>query len=129
MNVGILLRPCIWLPLCRSVTTKAATATQLDAIQKAFVAKIQEYNQKSKTAEMGLANATPAELKELNDMLAKIDKIFGATGQDMTQFPSFKFDPPKLVHPHSAVAANFPEETVVSETDDKPKDDKFILTI
>ncbi|GAA51156.1 hypothetical protein CLF_105656 [Clonorchis sinensis] len=47
MNVGILLRPCIWLPLCRSVTTKAATATQLDAIQKAFVAKIQEYNQKS----------------------------------------------------------------------------------
>ncbi|TGZ60862.1 hypothetical protein CRM22_008294 [Opisthorchis felineus] len=48
MNVGILLRSCMWLPLCRTVTTKAATATQLDAIQKAFVAKIQEYNQKSK---------------------------------------------------------------------------------
>ncbi|KAA3673160.1 uncharacterized protein DEA37_0002069 [Paragonimus westermani] len=87
------------------------------------------HTRKSKSGEMGLADAKPNEIKELKDTLAKIDHIFGATGQDMTQFPTFKFDQPRLVHPHSTITAEYPEETEEVKEDQKAKDNRYILTI
>ncbi|KAF8562586.1 hypothetical protein P879_11705, partial [Paragonimus westermani] len=111
------------------LATKATAVQASDPIQKAFLQKLHEYNQKSKSGEMGLADAKPNEIKELKDTLAKIDHIFGAAGQDMTQFPTFKFDQPRLVHPHSTINAEYPEETEEFKEDQKAKDNRYILTI
>ncbi|KAF7258586.1 hypothetical protein EG68_04038 [Paragonimus skrjabini miyazakii] len=117
---------CLFSP---RLATKATSVQANDPIQKAFLQKLHEYNQKSKSGEMGLADAKPNEIKELKDTLTKIDRIFGATGQDMTQFPAFKFDQPQLVHPHSTITAEYPEETEEVKENQKAKDDRFILTI
>lgn len=38
-----------------------------------------------------LVDATAEQEKELKTELEKLDKLYSATGQDMTQFPSFNF--------------------------------------
>lgn len=44
-------------------------------------------------------------------MLSKVDRIFGAEGKDMTQFPTFKFEDPKVVIPSSALNIEYPKDT------------------
>lgn len=39
----------------------------------------------------GFVEATPATEKALQDELAKIDRVYGATGPDFLKFPSFNF--------------------------------------
>ncbi|CAH8621086.1 unnamed protein product [Schistosoma curassoni] len=66
-----------------------------DPIQQSFVARLREYRQKSEKSEFGLTDASSKEIKELSEMLAKVDRIYEAEGEDMTQFPMFKFEEPK----------------------------------
>lgn len=78
---------------------------------------------------MGLANATPNELNELNDILMRVDKIFGAAGQDMTQFPVFKFEQPQLIYPQSSINVDPPATEVPQNEEEKAKDDHYVLSI
>ncbi|CAH8867453.1 unnamed protein product [Trichobilharzia szidati] len=82
----------------------------MDPIQQSFIARLREYRQKSEKSANGLADATPKEEKELNEMLAKVDRIFGAEGKDMTQFPTFKFEDPKIVMPSSSLNIEYPKD-------------------
>lgn len=43
-------------------------------------------------------------------MLAKVDRIYEAEGEDMTQFPMFKFEEPKVVIPASSLHVEYPKE-------------------
>lgn len=129
-------------PLSQVYIRSVATAPQAtDPIQKAFIQKLKEYETKSKYVKLkyshyhrsspsGLADATPQEMKNLDDMLTKIDTIFAAAGKDMTQFPTFNFSEPQLVHPHSSINADLPEEKhAVDEAEEKRTDEKYVLVI
>ncbi|TPP59073.1 Mitochondrial ATP synthase coupling factor 6 [Fasciola gigantica] len=130
MSVRVPLRLRPGFSLLFAVAKRTASTSPTDPIQRAFVQKLREYAQKSKTGEMGLANATPSELKELNDTLARVDKIFGASGQDMTQFPSFKFEEPHLLSPQSAINVEPPAATDVTQhEEEKAKDDRYVISI
>ncbi|XP_019881576.1 ATP synthase-coupling factor 6, mitochondrial [Aethina tumida] len=79
-NIGI-LAPCL---------QKAS-----DPIQQLFVDKIREY--KSKSSGGKLVDPTPELEKELKKELEKVAKQYGgASGEDMTKFPSFKFQEPTI---------------------------------
>ncbi|XP_046338899.2 ATP synthase-coupling factor 6, mitochondrial-like [Haliotis rufescens] len=80
----------------RNIGVTAAAAQKTDPIQQLFVDKVREYSQKSKSAGGKLVDATPKVELSLKEELEKIDRIFGATGKDMTQFPSFTFSDPDL---------------------------------
>ncbi|MPC38462.1 ATP synthase-coupling factor 6, mitochondrial-like [Portunus trituberculatus] len=68
-----------------------------DPIQQLFVDKIHEYNQKSKTAGGKLVDATPAIEKQMQQELDKVARQYGGgEGVDMTKFPNFKFEDPKV---------------------------------
>ncbi|XP_050710834.1 ATP synthase-coupling factor 6, mitochondrial-like isoform X2 [Eriocheir sinensis] len=68
-----------------------------DPIQQLFVDKIQEYSKKSKTAGGKLVDATPAVDKQLQQELDKVARQYGGgAGVDMTKFPDFKFEDPKV---------------------------------
>ncbi|CAH8618954.1 unnamed protein product [Schistosoma bovis] len=81
-----------------------------DPIQQSFVARLREYRQKSEKSEFGLTDASSKEIKELSEMLAKVDRIYEAEGEDMTQFPMFKFEEPKVVIPASSLHVEYPKE-------------------
>ncbi|CAI2732998.1 unnamed protein product [Schistosoma spindalis] len=81
-----------------------------DPIQQSFVARLREYRQRSEKSEFGLTDASSKEIKELGEMLAKVDRIYGAEGKDMTQFPMFKFEDPKVVIPASSLHVEYPKE-------------------
>ncbi|XP_047512543.1 ATP synthase-coupling factor 6, mitochondrial [Pieris napi] len=73
----------------------AATSKATDPIQQLFLDKIREYKQKSAGGK--LVDPSPAVQKELKNELEKLEKQFGGgSGVDMTAFPSFKFEDPKL---------------------------------
>ncbi|KAI8424724.1 hypothetical protein MSG28_006678 [Choristoneura fumiferana] len=73
----------------------AAASKASDPIQQLFLDKIREYKQKSAGGK--LVEASPAIEKELKTELEKLEKQYGGgSGVDMTTFPSFKFDEPKL---------------------------------
>ncbi|XP_067675994.1 ATP synthase-coupling factor 6, mitochondrial-like [Haliotis asinina] len=80
----------------RNVGVTAVAAQKTDPIQQLFIDKIREYSQKSKSAGGKLVDATPSVEQSLKEELEKIDRIFGATGKDMTQFPTFSFTDPDL---------------------------------
>uniref|UniRef100_A0A094ZFY4 Uncharacterized protein n=1 Tax=Schistosoma haematobium TaxID=6185 RepID=A0A094ZFY4_SCHHA len=61
-------------------------------------------------SEFGLTDASSKEIKELSEMLAKVDRIYEAEGEDMTQFPMFKFEEPKVVIPASSLHVEYPKE-------------------
>ncbi|VDO85036.1 unnamed protein product [Schistosoma curassoni] len=63
-----------------------------------------------KKSEFGLTDASSKEIKELSEMLAKVDRIYEAEGEDMTQFPMFKFEEPKVVIPASSLHVEYPKE-------------------
>ncbi|XP_015520696.1 ATP synthase-coupling factor 6, mitochondrial [Neodiprion pinetum] len=67
-----------------------------DPIQQLFVDKIREYKSKN-TGSKTLVDASPETIKELQSELEKAAKhAGGGGGVDLTQFPQFKFDEPKV---------------------------------
>jgi len=68
----------------------------MDPIQKLFVDKIHAYTQKSKSAGGKLVDVTPEFETQMKQELTKIDKMYNATGKDMTKFPEFAFSDPTL---------------------------------
>ncbi|CAB3248651.1 unnamed protein product [Arctia plantaginis] len=66
-----------------------------DPIQQLFLDKIREY--KSKSAGGKLVEASPEIEREMKTELEKLEKQYGGgSGVDMTAFPTFKFEEPKL---------------------------------
>ncbi|XP_058058373.1 ATP synthase-coupling factor 6, mitochondrial [Anopheles bellator] len=66
-----------------------------DPIQQLFVNKLREYGQKSAGGK--LVDATPEIERELKQEMEKLAKQYGgASGVDMTAFPTFKFEEPKI---------------------------------
>ncbi|XP_026743072.1 ATP synthase-coupling factor 6, mitochondrial-like [Trichoplusia ni] len=78
------------------ITRNLAAAQKVaDPIQQLFLDKIREYKQKSAGGK--LVEASPAIEKEMKTELEKLEKQYGGgPGVDMTSFPSFKFEEPKL---------------------------------
>ncbi|CAG4956912.1 unnamed protein product [Colias eurytheme] len=73
----------------------AAASKASDPIQQLFLDKIREYKQKSAGGKM--VDVSPAVEKELKAELEKLERQYGGgSGVDMTAFPSFKFEDPKL---------------------------------
>ncbi|KAG7297690.1 hypothetical protein JYU34_018408 [Plutella xylostella] len=73
----------------------AAAPTASDPIQQLFLDKIREYKQKSAGGK--LVDPSPEIEKELKAEREKLEKQFGGgSGVDMTAFPTFKFEEPKL---------------------------------
>ncbi|CAH8550225.1 unnamed protein product [Schistosoma turkestanicum] len=105
----ILLRVCQVVASQRCLLSKPGDAP-VDPIQQSFIARLREYRQKSEKSECQLADATSKEIKELSEMLAKVDRIYGAEGQDMTQFPTFQFEDPKVVIPASSLQVDYPKD-------------------
>ncbi|XP_065072939.1 ATP synthase-coupling factor 6, mitochondrial [Ochlerotatus camptorhynchus] len=66
-----------------------------DPIQQLFVNKLRDY--RSKSAGGKLVDATPEIERELKQELDKLANQYGGTGGvDMTTFPTFKFEEPKM---------------------------------
>jgi F-type H+-transporting ATPase subunit 6 len=76
----------------------AQKGTASDPIQKLFVQKIKEYDQKSKSLGPGkLVDSNPAVEAERQAELNRVAKIYGGgQGIDMTKFPTFDFKDPVL---------------------------------
>nr|ADO95153.1 mitochondrial ATP synthase coupling factor [Antheraea yamamai] len=73
----------------------AATQKAVDPIQQLFLDKIREYKQKGSGGK--LVDPSPTIQKELKTELEKLEKQYGGgSGADMTSFPPFKFEEPKL---------------------------------
>ncbi|XP_061666838.1 ATP synthase-coupling factor 6, mitochondrial [Syngnathoides biaculeatus] len=68
-------------------------AKELDPVQKLFLDKIRDYNTKSK-ASGGVVDAGPAYQKNLSEEVSKLERLYG--GGDLSKFPDFKFQDPKL---------------------------------
>nr|CDS25548.1 mitochondrial ATP synthase coupling factor 6 [Hymenolepis microstoma] len=102
-----------------SIFQRATFATQqaVDPIQRAFVEKLREYQEKSKTAEMGLVGASETQVKELKDSLGKLDNVFNAKGVDMTQFPILQHKDPELINPGSSIVVEYPERELLEDNE------------
>ncbi|XP_061721397.1 ATP synthase-coupling factor 6, mitochondrial [Cydia pomonella] len=73
----------------------AAAQKASDPIQQLFLDKIREYKQKSAGGK--LVDPSPTIEMELKTELEKLEKQYGGgSGVDMTKFPDFKFEEPKL---------------------------------
>ncbi|XP_012252101.1 ATP synthase-coupling factor 6, mitochondrial [Athalia rosae] len=67
-----------------------------DPIQQLFVDKVREYRSKSAGSNK-LVDASPEILKELEAELEKAAKQYGGgPGVNMTEFPKFQFEEPKV---------------------------------
>ncbi|CAH1796469.1 unnamed protein product [Owenia fusiformis] len=73
-----------------AVVTQKAQAN-LDPIQQLFLEKVRDYSKQSKAAGGKLVGASPDVEKQLDEQLAKIDRVYNAKGQDMTKFPALNF--------------------------------------
>ncbi|XP_037552256.1 ATP synthase-coupling factor 6, mitochondrial [Nematolebias whitei] len=90
------LRSAASLTLRRNIGLSAVVfnkAKELDPVQKLFLDKIREYNNKSKAAG-GIVDAGPAYQKNLSQEVTKLQRLYG--GGDLNQFPTFKFTEPKF---------------------------------
>ncbi|CAD7091050.1 unnamed protein product [Hermetia illucens] len=66
-----------------------------DPIQQLFLEKVREY--KSKSAGGKMVDPTPEIERELKTELERVAKQYGGgEGTDMTKFPEFKFEEPKV---------------------------------
>ncbi|KAM9328321.1 ATP synthase peripheral stalk subunit F6, mitochondrial [Pholidichthys leucotaenia] len=95
-QLSSLLRSAVGLTLRRNIGISAVLfnrAKELDPIQKLFLDKIRDYNNKSKAAG-GVVDAGPAYQKNLSEETAKLQRLYG--GGDLNTFPSFKFSEPTL---------------------------------
>ncbi|XP_053645699.1 ATP synthase-coupling factor 6, mitochondrial [Cherax quadricarinatus] len=84
--------------LCRNYGISAVLLKKTsDPIQQLFVEKIQEYSKKSKAAGGKLVDVTPDMEKQLQHELDRVARQYGGgAGVDMTKFPTFKFEDPKI---------------------------------
>ncbi|KAL3314715.1 Atp5jp [Cichlidogyrus casuarinus] len=120
MNTLRLVAPRISQSVLRLGAARFASAQSNDPIQRAFLEKLRDYAQKSKTAEMGLVDAKPEDVKSLQEQLAKLDAAFEAKGQDMTKFPTFSFTEPDIKQVGSSIVCELPQEAVKgSETENE----------
>ncbi|XP_058812221.1 ATP synthase-coupling factor 6, mitochondrial [Topomyia yanbarensis] len=77
--------------------TAVVMSKATDPIQQLFVNKLREYDTKSKSAGGKLVDPSPQIERELKQELEKLAKQYGsADGGDITAFPTFKFEEPKL---------------------------------
>lgn len=82
--------------------TAVAMGKVTDPIQALFIEKVREYKKRSKDGK--LVDPTPEIMHELKQELDKLAKNYGGgEGVDMTKFPEFKFEEPK-VDPINATA-------------------------
>ncbi|CRK94684.1 CLUMA_CG008184, isoform A [Clunio marinus] len=66
-----------------------------DPVQQLFLDKLREY--KSKSVGGSLVDPTPEINRELQQELDKLSSQYGGgSGVDMTKFPEFKFEEPKI---------------------------------
>lgn len=73
----------------------AGKGTATDPVQQLFLDKIREYRKKS--PDDSFVDPSPVILKELESEMSKLEKNYGGgKGVDMTAFPAFKFEEPKL---------------------------------
>merc|ERR1712154_407588 len=79
------------------VSSVVYNQVDLDPIQKLFLDKVREY--KTKSAGGKLVDASPQTEATFKDMMANLERAFGAKGKDMTAFPTFAFQDPDLVYP------------------------------
>lgn len=81
-------------PLVSTIITRNK-GTARDPVQQLFLDKLKEYRSKSPNDD--LLEPSQSVLKELTRELDKLDKHYGGgKGVDMTAFPTFKFEEPKL---------------------------------
>jgi len=72
-----------------------AMAKASDPIQELFLQKVREY--KSKSSGGKLVDPSPETERELKNELERVAKTYGGTDKvDMTKFPEFKFEEPKI---------------------------------
>ena len=62
--------------------------TGQDPIQKLFLDKLKEFNTKSKAGQVSM---TPEVAKQYKDETERLRRVYGADKEDLSQFPSFKF--------------------------------------
>jgi len=78
-----------------AVLAQKAQAT--DPIQKLFIQKIKEYEQKAKASPGKLVDSNPQIEKDLKTELERVAKMFGGgSGVDMTKLPTPSFPDPTL---------------------------------
>lgn len=69
-----------------------ASSQATDPIQRLFVDKIQEYNQKSKQTADGLVDATPKVLKELKEDMERVARSYHIKDDQNVANLGLKFD-------------------------------------
>ncbi|KAK2707446.1 hypothetical protein QYM36_015217 [Artemia franciscana] len=85
----------ISVALRRSFSTSLPVVQKaVDPIQKLFLDKIKEYDQKSKAAGGKLLEASTEIQRELDAELDKLKKMYGGDTADLSKFPSFHFEDP-----------------------------------
>ena len=62
--------------------------TGQDPIQKLFLDKLKEFNTNSKAGQVSM---TPEVAKQYKDETERLRRVYGADKEDLSQFPSFKF--------------------------------------
>ncbi|KAK2707761.1 hypothetical protein QYM36_015458, partial [Artemia franciscana] len=88
-----MLAPRISVALRRSFSTSLPVVQKaVDPIQKLFLDKIKEYDQKSKAAGGKLLEASTEIQRELDAELDKLKKMYGGDTADLSKFPSFHFE-------------------------------------
>eukprot|EP00066_Takifugu_rubripes_P003699 XP_003966490.2 PREDICTED: ATP synthase-coupling factor 6, mitochondrial [Takifugu rubripes] len=95
-QLSSVLRSAVTLTLRRNIGMSAVLfnrAKELDPVQKLFLDKIRDYNNKSK-ASGGIVDGGPSYQKNLSDEVSKLQRLFG--GGDFTKFPDIKFTEPKF---------------------------------
>ncbi|XP_057685242.1 ATP synthase-coupling factor 6, mitochondrial [Corythoichthys intestinalis] len=96
LQLSSMLRSAVNLTLRRNIGLSAVVlnrAKDLDPVQKLFLDKIREYNTKSK-ASGGIVDAGPGYQKNMAEEVSKLERLYG--GGDLSKFPDFKFQDPKL---------------------------------
>lgn len=87
------LRPVLLNCVKRNIglTAAASQKTNIDPIQKLFILKAKEYEQKKKAAGGELVEADPKVMKELQKDINKVKSVYGADKEDLLQMPVFNF--------------------------------------
>ncbi|KAM9829577.1 ATP synthase-coupling factor 6, mitochondrial [Syngnathus typhle] len=96
LQLSSMLRSAVSQTLRRNIGLSAVVmnrAKELDPVQKLFLDKIRDYNTKSKAAG-GIVDGGPAYQKVMSEEVSKLERLYG--GGDLTKFPDFKFQDPKL---------------------------------
>lgn len=82
--------------VCRSLAS-ASQAT--DPIQKLFVDKIREYNNKSKSAPSGLVDSSPEVVKKLQEDMERVANAYGIKDEANIDNLGLKFEETTKIDP------------------------------